>query len=1100
MGIDTSGIVLRQIRTLWDEGRIGALTDEQLLERFTTQSGGLAEAAFEAIILRHGPMVLGVCRRVLRDPQEVEDGFQATFLILARRAGSIRKREALGGWLCRVAHRLASRARILSARRSKIRRPNPTLTAAPPEEIVEHDDVCAAILGEVQLLPEKYRLPVQLCYLEGRTHDEAALQLAWPVGTVRTRLAWARDRLRIRLSRRGLALSVGVIDHSLHSLKATGEVPAGLVQATLAAAFGRSCGTAAAMLAIGVLRAMLMSRFQLTVILILATGSLAGIALPLIGAGVRHGGPLAESRQDSPPTGRRGDEQEAPTTGRDVRTVFFRVVDRTAKRPLAGVTLKVWVNGKLSREHITDATGRLVIPLPETEPERLTVTARGDGWVPKRVYLRHFAARETEIPRSYTLEMERGTSIGGVVRDGQERPIEGVTVSLSASNPDSRRREAFDFDDVNARTDAQGRWHIDVIPAGFDLGHLHFTFKHADFVSWVDAVNNQSIMTPEGLRSRSGVAVLHKGFPVTGRVLDRDGRPISGAVVRLGDPMRHSTAWVATVKTDSEGRFRIGNTAMREAPLSVQAAGHAPELMSLNIRPNLSPIEFRLGPGHTIRGRVIDDRGRLVSGAGLVVSEWRGHTTLDWRAQSDADGRFRWDDAPGDVVSIAAFKPGYDGATRSVKASDKELVLSLLPSRELRIRGSVTDAESGRPIETFTVVPGTKIGGPTLWHVVFAKVHHGGRYEIDFSHLGIQPHLVLIEAKGYLPATSDAYAHNAGEKVFDVALRKGEWIEGVVRGSAGEPLGNAEVVVVTDQGIHIGGGNSYQREFHPHLVTGPDGRFSFSPPDGPHRIIALHDRGYAEATGPELAERRSLLIEPWGRIEGTLRVGGKTMARETIIASLDDERDDPKGLQVQNESRALTDDNGRFIIERVTPGDARVHWQSDVQSRPARPAPDRYYQPVFLEILPGRTARVDLIQEGGRAVMGRVLMPGAPGRAIDPKSVHAYLFLKVPEVPYPPGLEDGDRREWYIRWRLTEAGRTYRHRRRGIAHTLNLREDGSFRVDEVQPGGYELEVRVPGHVVLTRHVFVPEPTANNNGAIDLGTLSLEKSAAPKTSD
>src|SRR5262249_52371705 len=157
--------------------------------------------------------------------------------------------------------------------------------------------------------------------------------------------------------------------------------------------------------------------------------------------------------------------------------------------------------------------------------------------------------------------------------------------------PDGRGREAFDSDDVKARTDAQGRWHIDVIPTGFDLGHLHFTFQHAEFVSWIDAVNNQSIMTPEGLRSRSGVVVLHRGLPVTGRVLDRDGRPIAGGSVRLGDPMRHVTAWVANLKTDAEGRFRIGNTAMREAPLSVQAAGHAPELMSLEIRPGLAPIE-----------------------------------------------------------------------------------------------------------------------------------------------------------------------------------------------------------------------------------------------------------------------------------------------------------------------------------------------------------------------------------------------------------------------------------------------------------------------------------------------------------------------------
>src|ERR1700684_3124633 len=119
MGREGSSIVLRGLRTLWDEGRIGASTDEQLLERIADRGGG-GEAAFEAIVLRHGPMVLGVCRRVLRNPHDVEDAFQATFLILASRAASIRNGEVLGGWLCRVAYRVATRARTLAARRSVI--------------------------------------------------------------------------------------------------------------------------------------------------------------------------------------------------------------------------------------------------------------------------------------------------------------------------------------------------------------------------------------------------------------------------------------------------------------------------------------------------------------------------------------------------------------------------------------------------------------------------------------------------------------------------------------------------------------------------------------------------------------------------------------------------------------------------------------------------------------------------------------------------------------------------------------------------------------------------------------------------------------------
>ena len=141
---------------------------------------------------------------------------------------------------------------------------------------------CApAVLDEVELLPEKYRLPVQICYIEGQTHDEAARRLDWPVGTVRTRLAWARDRLRARLTGRGLVLPAGFVGTSLVSLKATAEVPATLVKATVAAAAGRAVGASASSLATHALRAMLMFQLKLALLAVLATGSLGAVALPL---------------------------------------------------------------------------------------------------------------------------------------------------------------------------------------------------------------------------------------------------------------------------------------------------------------------------------------------------------------------------------------------------------------------------------------------------------------------------------------------------------------------------------------------------------------------------------------------------------------------------------------------------------------------------------------------------------------------------------------------------------------------------------------------------------------------------------------------------
>ena len=197
------------LQTLFGAGTCAGLTDGELIERFRAGEDEGSERAFEALVTRHGPMVLCVCRSILNDPVDLHDAFQATFLVLARRANAIRNRDAVGSWLYGVALRVAARGRVSSIRRQiRNRRSIAAAGAGSPElsleASIERDDAAATVHQEVNRLPEKYRAPVVLCYLEGLTHDEAAARLKWPVGTVRSRLSRARDRLRGRLTRRGV--------------------------------------------------------------------------------------------------------------------------------------------------------------------------------------------------------------------------------------------------------------------------------------------------------------------------------------------------------------------------------------------------------------------------------------------------------------------------------------------------------------------------------------------------------------------------------------------------------------------------------------------------------------------------------------------------------------------------------------------------------------------------------------------------------------------------------------------------------------------------------------------------------------------------------
>lgn len=198
-----SGAVFRDLQQLVDPGTIAGLTERQVLARFVERRDSVA---FEAIVARHGPMVLSVCRQLLRDVNDVDDAFQATFVILIKKADSLRQPDRLGPWLYGVAHRVAYRART----RRRTADLKDDIAAPPPDRAVNDREQLDALHDEVHLLPEKYRVPVVLCYLEGLTHDEAAARLGWPVGTIHGRLSRARDRLRIRLTRRGVVLSGGV--------------------------------------------------------------------------------------------------------------------------------------------------------------------------------------------------------------------------------------------------------------------------------------------------------------------------------------------------------------------------------------------------------------------------------------------------------------------------------------------------------------------------------------------------------------------------------------------------------------------------------------------------------------------------------------------------------------------------------------------------------------------------------------------------------------------------------------------------------------------------------------------------------------------------
>jgi RNA polymerase sigma factor (sigma-70 family) len=268
------GVVLEHVRRIAADGV--AATDGELLARF---AAGRDEEAFTALVQRHGPMVLGVCRGILRHRHDAEDAFQAAFLILARKAATIRRHQSLGGWLHEVAYRVALTARARSVRRSPEGRAEEAAAGDPVLDLTLRD-VQRVVHEELRRLPEKLRAPLVLCYLEERTQDEAARQLGCTVAALRGRLYRGRQLLRGRLTRRGLTLGAGLLPALVSADGATAAVPPALLQAVTHAA----APAGVAELAAGVLRSAALARLRNVVLLLLALA----VAATAAGVLARH--------------------------------------------------------------------------------------------------------------------------------------------------------------------------------------------------------------------------------------------------------------------------------------------------------------------------------------------------------------------------------------------------------------------------------------------------------------------------------------------------------------------------------------------------------------------------------------------------------------------------------------------------------------------------------------------------------------------------------------------------------------------------------------------------------------------------------------------
>jgi RNA polymerase sigma factor (sigma-70 family) len=332
------GAGARHLRTLFNHGSTGGLTDGELVGRFASDGGESAELAFAALVERHGPMVLRVCRSVLGDEHDAEDALQATFLVLVRRAGAVRQRHSVASWLHGVALRVAGCAKSSARRRRGHERRAAELAPAQLRGASMEPDLALVLHDELGRLPERYRVVLVLCYLEGLSCEQAAERLGWPLGTIKSRLARGRGRLKSRLTRRGLAPATGAVVTLLSAEGAAAVIPAEVVQSTARMAVffaaGRDSGLGLVPGSVAALTSRVLKLFFVKRLL-LSIGLLLSVAAAAIGVTALAQGPQANPGKTPAEGVRAGrppakNSQSQPVEAEPVLEMALRAADQVA--------------------------------------------------------------------------------------------------------------------------------------------------------------------------------------------------------------------------------------------------------------------------------------------------------------------------------------------------------------------------------------------------------------------------------------------------------------------------------------------------------------------------------------------------------------------------------------------------------------------------------------------------------------------------------------------------------------------------------------------------------------------------------------------------
>ncbi|MFA5293668.1 MAG: carboxypeptidase regulatory-like domain-containing protein [Phycisphaerae bacterium] len=750
------------------------------------------------------------------------------------------------------------------------------------------------------------------------------------------------------------------------------------------------------------------------------------------------------------------------------------------------------VKGAGKKISVTDSNGYCKVTLGKKKEDYFSVSVEKEGFVP--LYFNWGKEVDRVIPKEYEFYLEKGTVMGGIVRNDQNEPVKDAHITINLYTPEENRKTGpwQRLNDYTITTDADGKWQCDMLPAELLEGQqIGFRITHSDYADnrfWIRQSNTSELQM---LQNREFVITVKKGAAIYGYVLDNANRPIAKASVFIGED-RYNPDNLKT-KTNDSGYYEFAHAKQGFNVLTVLANGYAPDMKELNVLDAAQAEDFVLAPANTIRGRVVDVNGNPVANTSLNADEWRGYRMVNWNGKTDNDGRFVWNEAPADAVKFDFYKQGYMSSRNNIfTAGQKEYEIVLYPP--LVISGTVTIAQTNEPVKDFTITKGLKFSendNRIHWETgnMYAVKHFtDGKYEFQITSPYYR-HILKVETADGRYAVSRLFDNNEGTVKYDFVIGKEEAnkLAGAVYnpdGKAGE--GVTVYLVRKNYWLNLENGKQDSPQQTEKAITDSQGKFTLPDCNEKFKLVAVSDEGFADVNSSEFTQEPSIYLEKWGRIEGVVYVGSKLAVNQEIRANNSAKYNNRDNINYQYTNRTTTDQNGKFVMEKVIPGQnqvCRIIHSGDLDRMMSTNAARQE-----INVLPDQTTEVVLGGQG-RAIIGKIIWPGEefykkmleiishiqPQQMANRQALMEKAYSLVGQIPKPTNFDIMTAKqsiEWYKNWSQSSDGKAYYAKLNEAMQKAGdkkirtsysgviIDSDGSFRAEDIEQGDYTMTVNV----------------------------------------